>query len=349
MRPRLAVFVPNWVGDAVMATPALRALRAHFGPTAHIVGIMKPVIAELLEGTPWLNSVWRYRRGSDDWSERPPALLWRLVRTRFDLTVHLTNDLPSVLLARLGGARAAAGYRRNRRGWLLTLGLDPPHDGRRFVPVSALDYYLRLAYALGCPPEPPVMELIASSRDEAAADAAWAAFGLGPLDPVVTLNSSGAFGSAKLWPEASCGELAVRIARDLDHAVVVLCGPGERERARRIAANAGHPRVFSLAGAAVSIGLTKAVVRRSRCLISTDSGPRHIGAAFGIPVVALFGPTEIAWSDTHYAREIRLQRAVPCGPCGQRECVEGHHDCMRGLSPSGVFEAVSAVLRGTAA
>ncbi len=118
--------------------------------------------------------------------------------------------------------------------------------------------------------------------------------------------------------------------------------------ARRTAAKADHPRVFSLADEPVSVGLSKAVIRRSRCLVSTDSGPRHLGAALNVPVVALFGPTEIAWSDTHYAREIRLQHAVDCGPCGQRECPEGHHKCMRDLSVETVFAAVRSALSGTA-
>ena len=168
-----------------------------------------------------------------------------------------------------------------------------------------------------------------------------AELGLAPDEPTVVLNSSGAFGAAKLWPDESFAALAVRIVRELGHAALVLCGPAERERAARIARLASHARVRSLADQPLSVGLSKACVRRAHCLVSTDSGPRHFGAAFGVPVVSLFGPTDVAWSDTHYAGEIHLQKQVPCGPCGQRECPEGHHTCMRDLSVGEVFAAVS--------
>jgi len=344
MGSRIAVFVPNWVGDAVMATPTLRALRRQFGRDAEIVGIMKPTIAEVLRGSEWLTEVWHYDRQSPDMRLRPGALFGRLWHEKFDVSVHLTNDFLSAFLAKLAGVRKRAGYARYRRGWLLTHALQPPHDGRTFLPISALDYYLEIAYALGCPKEPPSMELAVSTEDEEAADRAWQRFGLKREDPVVLVNSSGAYGEAKLWPDKHFGALAARIARQLEFPVVVLCGPAEQVRSARIAALASHSRVFSLAGSPLSIGLSKACVRRSRCLISTDSGPRHLGAAFGVPVIAIFGPTHIRWSDTHYRDEIRLQLDVDCGPCGQRVCPEGHHRCMRDLSVDMVFRAVSRAL-----
>ena len=343
MTSRLVVFLPNWVGDAVMATPTLRALRKRFGRGAEIIGIMKPPVAEVLRGTPWLDGVWPYDRLSEDRRHRPIALLARLLRTRLHLSVHLTNDFLTALLARLGGVRERAGYARNRRGWLLTTRLEPLREGGEFVPVSALDYYLDIAYAVGCTAESPRMELATTPEDEAVTERAWERLGL-VSEPVVALNSSGAYGAAKLWPEEYCAALAGRIARELGHSVVVLCGPAEREKAARVAAAAGHERVVSLAEQPVSIGLSKAAVKRSRCLVTTDSGPRHFGAAFGVPVVALFGPTHAAWSDTHYDREVRLQVPVDCGPCQQRVCPKPHHKCMRELSVDRVFLAVREAL-----
>ncbi len=338
------MFVPNWVGDAVMATPTLRALRLHFGPDAEIVGIMKPTIAQVLHGTEWLTEFWLYDRQSRDWRQRPPALWWRLVRGRFHASVHLTNDFLTAFLATLSGIPDRAGYDRYRRGWLLTRALQPPHDGNVFLPIPALDYYLRIAGSLGCPEQPKHMQLHASPEDEAAADRAWQSFGLRPEEPVILLNQSGAYGPAKLWPDEYFAALAVRLAAQTDMAVIVLSGPAERERSARIAALASHPRVFTLAGQPLSPGLSKACVRRARCLVTTDSGPRHFAAAFGVPVVALFGPTHIGWTDTGYHQEIRLQLKVDCGPCGQRACPEGHHRCMRDLSVDQVFEAVLRAL-----
>lgn len=271
-------------------------------------------------------------------------------KVRAGLSIHLTNDFPSVLAARLGGVSETAGYARNRRGWMLTHALEPLRSGRRYQPVSTLDYYLEIAYAVGCARESPVMDLWTSASDEDAADRAWQAFGFSASDEVVVFNSSGAYGSAKLWPDEHFARLAQRVVAELDRPVVILCGPDERVRAARIAALAASPRVFSLDRQDVSIGLSKACVKRSACLVSTDSGPRHFGAAFGVPVVAIFGPTLQAWSDTHYPREIRLQIPVDCGPCSQRECPERHHRCMRDLPVSMVFDAVRQSLeRGAAA
>lgn len=338
---RIAVFLPNWVGDAVMATPTLRALRRRFGPDVEIVGILRPHIDELLRGSGLVDRVWPYDPARREFALRPRGILWRLTRERADVSAHLTNDLVSACVARLGRVPVRAGYARNRRGWLLTHRLEAPHDGTAFLPISALDYYLGIASALGCGEESPRMELGTVDADEDAAEAAWRSLGIATAEPVVLLNSSGAYGASKLWPDEHFAALARRVVTELDHTVLVLCGPDERTRAAAIAGRAAHPRVRSLADLAPSIGLTKACVRRARCLVSTDSGPRHIGAAFGVPVVALFGPTDPAWSETHYARERKVRRDVPCGPCGQRTCPEGHHSCMRELEVDAVFTAVA--------
>src|SRR5262249_7354406 len=126
--------------------------------------------------------------------------------------------------------------------------------------------------------------------------------------------------------------------------VLVLCGPAEREAAKRVVKLAGRPGVCSLAEYRPSIGLSKACVRRLELLVTTDSGPRHFAAAFGRPVLTLFGPTHIAWTETHYAKALHVQRSVPCGPCQRRVCPEGHHKCMRHLTPAQVFTAAAELL-----
>jgi heptosyltransferase-2 len=325
----------------------LRALRRRFGSDVEIIGIMQPPIEDVLRGTPWLDAVWHYDPASADPRLRWPALLRRLRGAAIDLSMHLTNDFASALAARLAGVGARVGYARNGRGRLLTTSLAPPREGRRLSPISAVDYYLQLAHAIGCAEASAHLELATDAHDEQAAARAWAAMGFAPDEKPVVVNSSGAFGSAKLWPERHCATLAARIARELSLPVVILCGPAERERAARVAAAADHPRVSSLAGQPLSIGLSKACVRRACALVSTDSGPRHFGAAFGVPVVALFGPTDPAWTDTRCAAEVRLATPLACAPCGERECPLGHHACMEQLSVDDVFREVARVVAGT--
>ncbi len=159
---------------------------------------------------------------------------------------------------------------------------------------------------------------------------------------VVCLNPGGAFGAAKHWPPEYFAALARRLAAECEKCVLVLCGPGEREQARRIVADADHSAVVSIADE--GLGLTKAAIAEAELLITTDSGPRHFAAAFDVSVVTLFGPTHIRWSETFFPKAVHLQKSVPCGPCQQRTCPEGHHRCMRELHVREVFEAAVRAL-----
>jgi heptosyltransferase-2 len=188
------------------------------------------------------------------------------------------------------------------------------------------------------------MELFTTAHDEELADRIWSTTGLDTLRTVYCLNPGAAYGSAKLWPAEHFAALARRLADDSSAGVMVLCGPSERALATQIVALADCERVHSLADAQVSIGLTKACIRRSSLVVSTDSGPRHIAAAFQRPVVALFGPTHQAWTDTFYDREIRLQRQVECGPCQLRHCPLDHR-CMKELRVDEVLAAVQMLER----
>jgi heptosyltransferase-2 len=250
------------------------------------------------------------------------------------------------LLAYTSGIRRRVGYARGGRGLLLTDTLDVPRvaSGER-LPVPAVEYYLAIVRRLGYRVESIRPELFTTAGDEAAADQAWAVLGLGAGRPVVCLNTGGAFGPAKSWPTAHFAELARRLAVEAGASVLVVCGPGERDAARAIVAGARDPHVVSLADQALSIGLTKACVRRSALMVTTDSGPRHFAAAFRVPVVSLFGPTHIAWTRTYHPHAIHLHKPVPCGPCQQPVCPEGHHRCMVELTPDSVYHAALRFLR----
>jgi heptosyltransferase-2 len=126
--------------------------------------------------------------------------------------------------------------------------------------------------------------------------------------------------------------------------VVVLCGPAERGAADEIARLAAHPAIHSLGCHRLSIGLSKACVRRCDLLVTTDSGPRHFGIAFDRPVLTLFGPTHIAWTETYHPRSMHLQKAVACGPCQRRVCPLDHR-CMTELEPAEVLAAATELLR----
>jgi heptosyltransferase-2 len=344
---KLAVFCPNLVGDTVMATPTFRALRRGF-PGATIVGVIKPQVVPTLDATAWFDELLRFEPRSKDRRQRMLSTVRTLRRGKFDVALILPNSIRSALMAWLADIPRRIGYARHGRNILLTDALSEPCDERgRRLPTPIVESYLRLVRRLGCPVDSVKTELATTGDDEAAADRVWSDLRIHADRPVVCLNTGGAFGPAKSWPAEHFAELARRLAEQAGTDVLVLCGPAERDAALEIVTLAGHPRVVSLADHPLCLGLSKACVRRSALLITTDSGPRHFAAAFNVPVVTLFGPTHIAWTRTHHPRAVHLFHPVPCGPCQQAICPEGHHRCMRDLTPASVLRVALGVLATT--
>jgi len=343
---KIAIFGPNWVGDLVMATPALRAVR-HRHPQAEITALVRPHLPAVLAGLTLVDRVHTHpvTRGLA-W---PARLLaeerWArdLRRERFDLALLLPNSLHAAWWAWWGGARQRVGFDGNGRSRLLTTAV--PRRPRN-EPYPVLDEYLRLAAAAGCPAVGQQMELACLPSEQAELDQFWLKTRgrRHPRAGVVCLNPGGAFGAAKHWPSRHFAELARRLVTHCDREVLVLCGPAERETARDIVRLANHPGVGSLAEAPVSLGLTKAAVAGCDLLVTTDSGPRHFAAPLGKPVITLYGPTHQAWSETRYERGVALQLAVDCGPCQQRVCPLRHHRCLEELPVDQVFHAAVAAL-----
>ena len=341
---RIAIFLPNWIGDVVMATPAVRAVREQF-PTARLTAVCKPYVAETLAGSPWFDDTITTGRGVRGLARTARELRAAAV----DTAILFPNSFRTALLARLGGCDRVVGFARYGRHALLSDRLYPARgtDGRP-KPSPAIDDYNRIVERLGTSDPGHRMELFTTADDERAADDVWNRLGLGRHTELVGLNPGGAFGAAKHWPVGHFAALAGRLAKERGAGVLVLCGPTERETAAAIAVAAAHPNVVTIGDSPLSLGLTKAVVRRLGLLVTTDSGPRHFAAAFGRPVVTLFGPTHIGWTETYYPDAVHLQEAMPCGPCQQRTCPLGHHRCMTELSPGRAFNAAISLLDRTA-
>ncbi len=196
---------------------------------------------------------------------------------------------------------------------------------------------LQLVGQLGCRTLSRTIELATLPRDEEQLAAFWRRHPAADSGNYLCLNTGGAFGAAKDWPVEHFIELARRLTGELGRTVLIVCGPQERSTAQQIVAAVADPRVVSLAEESPSIGLTKAAVRHARLLVTTDSGPRHFAAAFGVPCLTLFGPTHIAWSETFHPQAVHLQLPVDCGPCQQRACPLKHHRCMSELTAGQVF------------
>jgi heptosyltransferase II len=326
----LAVIMPRWVGDAVMATPALRVLRARF-PSARITGVMRPVIADLLAGTAWLDDTIAYDRHRRDPACSFAAAARALRAGRPDLIAIFPNSLSSAALAWRGGGRRRVGSAGHWRRWLLTDALQPRRDDRGRVtlvppPVAFMD----VAAASGARRGPLTVELVATAADRAAADDLLGRHFPGRSGPLVILNDNAASGTSRAWGNDKLAGLARWLLDRLPTArLLVHCGPGDREQARAVVRRADHPAVSGLHDEAdLPIGLSKGLFARADLAVSSDSGPRHIAAAFGVPAVAIVGPIDarLGRSDPDRCVELRLEMA--CSPCGKHDCPLGHHDCM---------------------
>jgi heptosyltransferase-2 len=299
---RLAVVAPSWVGDTVMATPVLRAARAHL-PGARIAVLVRPGLAAVLDGTTWCDETITVRMKG---GLGPLRVAGALRRFGAGAVLLLPNSLRSAIGPRLAGTPVRVGYRRDGRGPLLTHALDPPPPG----PVPAVDYYRRLAgWAFGRDDPDPAVELATTPEEEAAADRL-----LEPVSgPFVVLNP-GANRADKRWPAARFAAVADRLAAACGTASVVTGAPREADLARAVAEAARTP-VTDLVARGVTLGPLKAVLRRAALLVTNDTGPRHLAAALGTPAVALFGPTDHRWTTLTGANE-RILLAEPFLPDG---------------------------------
>ncbi len=340
---KVAVFLPNWIGDVVMATPAFRALRQHW-PDSKIIAICKPYVNGILSGNTWFDDVlFLDKKGNKE--HRASAVIRKLRDEKITEGFLFPNSFRVAYIAMMSRIRYRTGYRRYCRGPLLTDKLEPNRSWRfgKITPSPIIDDYNRLVMKRGVPDPGYQMELFTTLEENQQANQIWKEFDLYRYPKVIGFNCGGAFGAAKLWPKEHC----LTFIRDIANrgwAVVILCGPSERQAAQNLVNEIQLPHVVSLAEQKLSLGLTKAVTRKLDALVTTDSGPRHIGAAFGIPVVSLFGPTFIDWTKIFYSKEITLQKEVPCGPCQQRVCPLGHHRCMVELYPATVLENLDMLI-----
>jgi heptosyltransferase-2 len=208
-----------------------------------------------------------------------------------------------------------------------------------------VDYYLKIAEAVGCPPESRHLELVTLAEDERSADRVWEHLRLRTDGQVIAFNAGSIHRASGSWPSEHFGALAHMVAERLDHDVLVMCGPRERKLAQNIVRLANHPQVFSMADQPLDFGTAKACLRRSQLMVSTDSGPRHLAAAFGKPVITLYGPTLPVWSENPAVVAINLRLELPCIACQNWVCPLGHHRCMKDLTPDMVFSAVARLLK----
>ncbi len=344
---KLAVLLPNWVGDACMATPTLRALRLGIPNLQEFCWIGRPGPLMVLDGLNWADSTIAYKAragGKDPMGRR--SLIRELRRRRFDAIVLLTNSLSTAAMAWLGGVSRRVGYNRDGRGLLLTDRIPVAStslDARRD---PCIDTYLRLAQALGCSTSDRRMQLATTALDRSMADELWASLKFHADRRTVLLNTGAAIAQTKRWPIQHAVTAARMLSREHGCQVLVHCGPAERDIANAIEQQADDPRIRSMGHTpALPLGLSKAAIERSDVVISTDSGPRHMAVAFDKPTVSLFGSIAPTLTQTYNQPEHIVTLGLSCQPCGSYTCPLKHTRCMNDLDPQRVVRAAIASLQ----
>lgn len=326
----------NWIGDAIMTTPAIRSIRANF-PDAHIAILVKPWVADVFTASPYLDEVIRYEAKGE---HRGLTGLWRLAQQlrayKFDLAILLQNAFEAAFLTLLAGIPLRAGYKRDGRQLLLS---HPVAIDREVRKLHQVHYYQGLLQGLG----------LALGSNELFLAIAPAALAAGrqrladrPQGPVVGLNPGAAYGPAKRWPAEKYGQLAARLQAELG-ATILIFGTVADQEAAGVIKNSTSGHTLDLTGHTT---LAEAIALISLCdyFVTNDSGLMHVGAALATPLAAIFGSTDAVATGPFAANATVIQKNLPCGPCLKPDCAKDFR-CMLEISVDEVFQTAKDSLR----
>jgi len=324
---RIAVRAPNWLGDAVMALPAVAALRAHFREARLVIAApasVSPLFLEQMPGQP--DEVVSLDRERE---------IEQLRSLSIDAVLLLPNSFGSAWIAKRSGVPERWGYAASWRKWLLTRSVPRPRGV-----VHQAEYYRELVRALGIDAHDDVPRVAPRPETLARADAALTAAGWKPGEPLIGFAPGAAYGHAKRWPPDRVA--AVVAAVSSRGGVPVLVGaPADRDTGRAIESSLPPgTRFIDLIGR-TDLATFIGVAARCAAFVSNDSGAMHVAAALGVPVTAIFGPTdERATAPAGPGRRTVIVRDVFCRPCMLRECPIDHR-CMKRIHVDDVIDSIS--------
>ena len=337
---RIVVRGPNWLGDAVMCEPALSQVRTLF-PQAEITLLVKPGIADLLAQHPEVNRTLVYDdRGRHAGLVGKWTLAAVLRRHRFDLAILFQNAFEAALISFLAGIPRRFGYATDGRTLLLT---DPVTVPPRTAQRHQVEYYWDLLKPLGGHGPAPAPRLFVTPDESALIAGRLADAGIGPSDPVIGVNPGSTYGHAKRWLPDRYAEVVNRAVTDVQGrsgarvGVAILGAKGEEPLGKAIADQIKTRTV--VCSGQTTVRELMALVKRCQLFLTNDTGPMHVAAAFKVPLVAVFGPTD--WQTTSpFGVDAQLVRQpVSCAPCLLRECPIDHR-CMTGVTVEQVYDAV---------
>ena len=339
---KLLIRVTNWVGDAIMALPALHTVRARF-PEAHISVLALPYVAQIYQGQDVADELISYdRKGHHAGIRGREKLAAELKSRKFDTALLLQNAFDAAWLAWRAGIPQRIGYNRDGRGLLLTKAIALPKPGE--TPTHEKYYYLELLRRVGwleTLPEVLEISLRIAAEDAQHAEEKLRAAGASRGAIRIAVGAGASYGSAKCWPPARFAQALNRMQQEPNVEVILFGTPGERAVSSAIQAGLARP-ALDLTGK-TEIAELPALLRCCHLFLGNDSGAMHVAAAVGLPVVAVFGPTDPFGTAPVTPRATIVQERPYCSPCFLRRCPTDHR-CMTAIAPERVGESLLRVL-----
>ena len=341
------------IGDVVLTTPLLRALRRRY-PDAHLTYVVEPAAAPIVRGNPHINTllVVPKARGlgrlRDDLS-----IAWKLRRENFDITIDLHGGPRAAWLTWASGAPTRIGYNIKGRSWMYSHVVHRTADeAPRHSVANQWDLLGPLGIGAADPTRDPV-EMTEEPQAAASVERRLRAAGNSGAHPLVVIHVS-AGNPFRRWPRESFEALVTTLARrDPERRILLTSGPADAHVANATAA-AARANLGPLAQAVPDVGEfdlaeLRALVGRAAVYIGGDSGPLHMASTTRTPIVALLGPTlperSRPWRDRQLRAETVDAGPLSCRPCDQRRCIPGDFRCLTRISPEQVRAAVERVLR----
>lgn len=330
---RIVIRGTSWLGDSVIAIPAVRAVR-QLCPSASIDVVAPGSLSGIWENSGAVDHVIPVARPTP-LSEKL-RIVGLLRKNRYDLGVILPNSFESALWFFLAGVRRRLGYSTCGRGGLLNWRVPPPGGGGHQV-----HRYLDLVRALGPVDSGPAPSITVPDGLRGWARDMLLEKGIAENDRIVGINPGSTYGPAKCWPPDKFAGL-IRLLRERTGVSVIVVGGG-RERALADTLCRGMGKgVVNMAGETTVMQLA-ALLERCAVVVSNDTGPLHLACAVGTPVVAVIGPTDPAATGP-LGKHLLVRSKVECAPCLKRQCPTDHR-CMTGISVEMVYEAVVNLLK----
>jgi heptosyltransferase-2 len=343
----IVVVAPNWLGDAVMALPAIADIRRRF-PDARLAIAARGAVADLFRLVPAVDELLTLEWSGRWWHRKTLAAdAVRLHEIGADTAILLPNSFGAAWLIKRAAIPERWGYSSDMRTPLLSRAIARP---RRSLHQGA--YYQHLTRALGFDSGPLEPEVHVSATVSAAAREQLVAHGWDMTRPLVVFAPGAAYGTAKRWLLPYVARVVTDLVRQRRATCVMVGGRGDAGAAKEVLARVdadARDHVIDLTGH-TSIEALAGVLAVSAACVANDSGAMHLAAAVGTPIVAVFGPTreyETAPLTRANRRAEVLTHQVWCRPCMLRECPIDHR-CMKGIAPDRVYTALTSLLSSTA-